>query len=448
MSKTLWILGLSLAAQTAWAADGFRLSSDELRALTRLAPGQQTELSAVPVAKNRAEALKVKRIDIYAPDARIYVIDDKGQREVPRSDWQYFVAQRGAGAAMLGFGISPDGRQVQGTLINEEGTYELRGQSGKQGLDLDVIDTRSLVPKGRETQFTCGGSLATSRELGVLAQETLPGLSKAVAGGSRQAVIAVDTDNELMLQKFSNNTSSATTYLGQLFTAMNAIYTNDVDLTLVQGTTFLRVSTTPDPFNNNDTSATQAQLVEFGNFWSANQAGTSRVLAMLISGKSSSQFSSSGIAWLLDSGNYCTQRNGTGGAYSVSQVFKFSGATGSTDVQVVAHELGHNFGLAHTHCTSQTGTQPASTNTLDACFTGESGLGCFGGTQVCPASASGRTLMSYCHLQSPGGTTCGSVTLAFHPVQITVLNSRIAANLPSCITSAGAADTVFANGFE
>jgi len=169
---------------------------------------------------------------------------------------------------------------------------------------------------------------------------------------------------------------------------------------------------------------------------------------MLISGKSSSNFGSSGIAWLLNSGVYCNQRSGLGGGYSVSQVFKFAGSTASSDVQVVAHELGHNFGLDHTHCTSLSGIQPTGSNTIDQCFTGESDFGCFAGPQVCPANASSRTLMSYCHLQSPGGVTCGNAMLAFHPTQINTLLTRINTNLPSCITPVTLNENLFKNGFE
>ena len=110
----------------------------------------------------------------------------------------------------------------------------------------------------------------------------------------------------------------------------------------------------------------------------------------------------------------------------------------SPDTRRILEGMGHKFA----------GAQPASTNTLDSCFTGESGLGCFAGPQVCPA-ASGRTLMSYCHLPSPGGTTCGSVTLAFHPVHITSLLARVATNTPACITLAAPGETpFFSNGFE
>ncbi len=450
--RALFVCSIALAASQICAAAQFELSRTELRTMTQLSTGATLDIAALPSNSQIAAKVRLKRIEIYAPGARIYLMDKTGKHEIARSDWAWFVADRSVpNAPMLSLGIAPDGSRAVGTLIAADGTFDLQGEAKSGALSLNVLEASRLAPEGQALTTSCGGAVAVSSldPLGFPIGAPNANGARTVASpnaATRQAVIAVDTDNELLNLKFANNTTNATNYLAALFAAMNVIYERDVDLTLVQGTTFLR--TTPDPFNNTDTNATQAQLVEFGNYWQSNQAATSRVLSMLISGKSSSDFGSSGIAWLLSSGVYCSQRNGTGGAYSVNQVFKFAGSTASNDVQVVAHELGHNFGVNHTHCTSLTGAQPTGTNNIDQCFTGESGAGCFAGPQSCPANASGRTLMSYCHLTSPGGVACGGVTLAFHPTQITTLLTRITANLPSCITASTSGDNIFRNGFE
>lgn len=54
--------------------------------------------------------------------------------------------------------------------------------------------------------------------------------------------------------------------------------------------------------------------------------------------------------------------------------------------------------------------------------------------------------MSYCDRESPA--TCGAVSLAFHPTQVTTLQARITTNLPSCITAVNANPILFRNGFE
>ena len=83
------------------------------------------------------------------------------------------------------------------------------------------------------------------------------------------AVIAVDTDNELMSQKFGNDTSAATDYIADLFAGMNVIYERDLNVRLLQGDTFLRIAM--DPWEEDSTgNADGAKLYEFRGYWSSN----------------------------------------------------------------------------------------------------------------------------------------------------------------------------------
>jgi hypothetical protein len=111
---------------------------------------------------------------------------------------------------------------------------------------------------------------------------------------------------------------------------------------------------------------------------------------------------------------------------------------------VSAHELGHNFGAAHSHCTNlSTGAQPTGSNDIDQCYNGDASAGCYSGPQACPAPSTVNgvgnvtgTLMSYCHLNGISG--CGT-SLVFADIQRSVLNGYIGAsyNYPACITPAG-----------
>ena len=264
---------------------------------------------------------------------------------------------------------------------------------------------------------------------------------------SRQAVIAVDTDNELMNLKFGNNPTSATNYIAALFTSMNLIYERDLDLTVVQGTTLLRPSSVTDPYPSTSATDTADQLDEFGIWWRDNQNPVSRAFVLLLSGKSNNTNVSSGIAWLVSSGLYCNAKGSPGssnvfGHYGLNRVFRFNGATASSDALVTSHEVGHNLGASHTHCTSAaTGNYDTGSNTIDQCYAGEASSGCFAGPQSCPAPQTINgvtnvtgTLMSYCHVS--GVAQCDAA-LVFAPIQQTRLRERITANFPSCITPIG-----------
>ncbi len=429
------------------------LSAAEWAQARRAAIGEAATFANLPLGESRSGEVRMRRIDIYAAGAKILLDTGDGLRELPRSDWVHFIADATVpGAPRIGLSISADGKRASGLLLADDGgSLTLDGRGDGDGLAFEVRDAKADA-HGNPTRFACDNhelswqlqSQPRFAGMAVLA----PGSTPQVA--TRTATVAVDTDNELLQLKFSNNTSSATNYLAQLFVGMNVVYERDLDLRLLQGTTILRPSNNPDPYSQSDTGA---QLTEFGTFWQNNQAAVQRAFAMLISGKASSPNSSAGIAWVLGGNNYCTSTNANGGHYSVSQVFKFQGSTAADDVLVVAHEIGHNFGAEHTHCSDAgTGAGTVASNTIDQCFNSEAGFGCFGGTEVCPAPATVNgvanvtgTLMSYCHLN--GLPNCDSSEV-FATAHRTLLSPRVVNNVANGCFAPISTANIFANGFE
>lgn len=245
-----------------------------------------------------------------------------------------------------------------------------------------------------------------------------------------------------MSVRFGNDTTAATNWIADLFATMNVMYENDLDVQLVQGTTYLRTGS--DPYTQNDSPASQADLTEFGSYWQAHYAAVPRAFAMLLSGKSSSGNSASGIAWI---NAYCHSQS-QGGSYSVNQIFTNAQVGVAFSARIVGHELGHNFGAYHTHCTNiATGGAPTASNTIDQCYRAESG--CYSGAVSCPVAGPGHplgTLMSYCNTGAPNGANCGQNVLQFHPTQVGTLSALVAQHTPSCLSAS--ADLIFANGFD
>jgi hypothetical protein len=452
----LLVLGFALLPAVAHAESA--LTADEARQALSTAVGARVQLQHLPLGVDRDGAVAMKRIEVYAPDAKIYRVEGGVRRELPRSTWMHFIADKDvAGAPRVGLSISPDGRQAQGVVFADDGhTYAVTGTPFAGGMRFTLKDARKDA-RGAPVEFNCRNDT-----LGWKSLQVPVGLLSATAGttsphsvdaASRSGVLAVDTDNELMSQKFSNNTTTATNYIAALIAGMNVIYERDLDVTLVQGTTMLR--TTADPFATTGSDII-AQLNEFGDVWVASHGGVARAFAMQLSGKSSSPNSSAGIAWVLSSPsvNYCTKTASNGGHYSVSQVFKFAGSTAAHDVLVVAHELGHNFGADHTHCSNAaTGIGGQSTATIDQCYNGEAAFGCFSGAQVCPAAGTVNgvtnvkgTLMSYCHLSGIGSCTSSEVFATAHR---TLLAPKVTNNVTlGCFTASGLVNVIFGNGFE
>lgn len=387
-------------------------------------------LEALPIAPGIRSDVIVARHEIYAPDAKIFAIGENGTSEVPRSRWIFFwgaSAEDPSTRVMLS--VDPDRGEIRGFATGPKGTWDFQPypEAGKGRSLVAPPEFFETAPETKGPTWACG-------------EEEGPGFlgfpPSAQAGGDADAittlhslVVAVDTDNEFMLNKAANNATTANNYLASLIASMSAIYERDFLVRLLQGTTTLRFSTTADPYvQNSNGNASGAELSEFSNYWSANFSGVTRGLAMMISGKQPQSNSASGIAWV---NGLCS----TGIGYSFNKVFGPAFAI-SNDAKLVGHELGHNFGSPHTHCYSPP---------IDNCFNGEGG--CYSGGTSCPAATTINgvtnvrgTIMSYCHLL--GGCASSSV---FHPTSVALLAPIIQSRVNICVfpgTSGGAGSVV------
>lgn len=415
----------------------------EAARLHEAAVGEVVSVPAFAYAADKSftAPLHLRRIEVYAGDARILVPLPGGDyRELPRSDRRFFIADGQKTASRLYLSISADGTEFEGGLFDADGTYAF---SGRVEGDRLMREHGGKLDPALSHSYTCGNQAR-------LAQPALPAdpepfaasaLKARSKGATHTAVVAVDTDNELFTGKFGDSPAgltNATNYLAALFTGMNVFYGRDLGVSLVQGTTFLRAphASGADPYVQTNAGN---QLNEISAAWLNTPAlfSINRAFVAFLSGKSSSPSSSSGIGWVVGSGSYCTAKGvvfGGGqvfGHYSVNQVFRFNGSTAANDVSLVGHEIGHNFGADHTHCSDRTtGAGDRSTNTIDQCFTGESG--CYSGPVSCPTdnSVPGRgSLMSYCHFGGGNAAGCGPSLLEFHPAQENLLGARVATNI-------------------
>jgi hypothetical protein len=451
MSKLSVGLGLALLAFASHVfAASTGISQPQLKSLAALRPGQEQRIENFPVGASRSAPVRLKAVQMYSSDARIFEIGANGKRELPRSTRVFLRGRSDDGTASIAMSLDANGSFANGAGNGPEGQFVLHAETSTSGsITLSAQSVESALPPGFQFDFKCGdeniGFVSKSHDSVEVqlakAVNSAPGVVATAPSTLRFATVAIDTDSLFMSRLFGNNTTDATNWIAGMFNTMNAMYENDLQVQLLIGTTILRTNSASDPYKNFAQGvADSTKLSFFENYWHTNESAVPRAFATLLSGLNTSTPSSCSASGIATIDAYCN----TSFSYNVVQVCTSINIdpNGAFDATIVGHELGHNFGAFHTHCTNVSdGNAPVATNTIDTCVNSEAGMGCYGGTTSCPAGGKG-TIMSYCNMG-----VCGAVQnlLQFHPTQINdVLLPEIAANTPSCL----AVDDIFKNGFE
>ena len=384
--------------------------------LATIPPGTPVIIEAWPVAPGQRRLVTVTRHDVVDRTALRLLVSPTGSASLPASSRIHLWGELDGGGRIL-LSLDPETRRLRGFVIANGTVHELV-PSGEEHLVLAAAER--LGAEGWAVQpWTCSaGAEALESPVELLARSEPPPAAPKLAGLS--AAIAFDTDTEFMQLKFGNDQAAALDYIADLVAAMNVMYERDLDVTLLQGETILRVGS--DPYNQNSGgAASSAELNEFSSYWAAHYNGIDRALAAMLSGKSPSPNSASGIAWLA---GLCSHSYG----YSFTKVFLIDYLAG--DAFVVGHELGHNFGSRHTHC---------YVPPIDECYANESG--CYQGPTSCPGGPG--TVMSYCHIAG-----CGNNLMEFGSRVIdNIVTNYLPPAIGVCIFPGGG-EELFADGFE
>ncbi len=441
------VIYANVQGETEVSPNGFKreildLSNDTISGLVSI-DEIPVVVSEWPVAPGDRQKVRFRSIQVYSPDAKVWVMDRTGKREISRSQRVHL-----AGVSLddptvrLVLSIDPMSMSLRGSVTYGNRQYSLAETSFEGLKRIEIVDNEDLLlDKGVEPRYGCAFDETPWREIRdksivipLLGGEFIKSVSL------RQIVVAVDTDNEFNWKRFSNNTGDAEDWIADLFAEMTTLYERDLNLRILKGDTTLRLDPdAPDEFDDDPytilgSPVDTPHLDEFGDYWAANMGTISRTFAMLLSGKSPNPHSSSGIAWV---DGYC-EKQSYGGGYSVSQIFTASYIPLLNSLRVIAHELGHNLGSQHTHCYSPP---------VDYCYACESG--CYSGTVACPSGGQG-TLMSYCHVQTNPAScsaTCGDNAAELHTRVSALMDTYVTAHTPSCV-SLVSDDGIFDDGFE
>ncbi len=185
---------------------------------------------------------------------------------------------------------------------------------------------------------------------------------------------------------FGSSTTNVANYLINLYNMVATLYRNEGIYTSIKAISVNTSSDVYDILAMTPNVSSHDYLYEFGDDIQNNLHGAD--LAMLVS---TVNLGLGGVAW-LDA--LCASYSGTGGhgPYSFCGIHGDWGGsvmpTFSWDIEVMTHEMGHNYGSPHTHACVWNGNMTA----IDGCYTVEGNCGNPG------TPPAGGTIMSYCHL--------------------------------------------------
>lgn len=347
-------------------------------------------LRDVPLAPNARVSLALVPIDPFASDAVVEQVVKRNGRHVRRS-----APLEAAGTFLIGsVAGEPDSRAF--LCITEAGEFGCVERAGRRFIISSGPYGRGLPTVAFDLSELPDGIISMSDWRCEAVEPPVTGEARAGEGGGdggiasaacRQIRVAFDTDEEF-LAIFSGNNAAALGYVATLSTALNAIYTRDLNARIA--TSYVRIW--PDPPDPWDRLGLVDQLVQLRSRWQI-ESPASRDMVQLLMGRSLG----GGIAWVpgICSSYAYSVASGLSGYFPTPLV---NNSAQNWDIMVSAHEIGHGLDMSHTH---------QLTPPVDGC--GSSPPDCS------VASAGQGTIMSYCHLCG-GGLT--NIRLEFHPENI------------------------------
>jgi hypothetical protein len=240
-----------------------------------------------------------------------------------------------------------------------------------------------------------------------------------------------EADYNLYRYSFNGNLTATRNYLIGVFNMVAALFQNEgIVVELAEANIWLEL----DPYRNNSSNNA---LDDFKQFWNNLGNNFNGDIAHLVCG---GPVNNGGIAYLnvLCNKQFAYGYSNVFGQYNTFPAFSF-------DVEILAHEIGHNMGSQHTHwCGWNTGAG-GTCGAIDNCGTVEATTTCPTCPSVNVTSAPGwsGTVMSYCYVVNNIGVNFSN---GFGPLPQAVI--RNAVNTGACLSTnntwTGTTDTLWA----
>ena len=380
-------------------AVGLKLDSERFEGLREARPARTSMTMPFP---DGDVALRLKRFDVRSEAFEIAVTGADGFRHVePRTRIVTYEVEG----------------EVTGTIIlfHDHIIASLRRDGRRWELNRRSGDIHALFPVDASTDdrtFTCG----------VEDQAALPpadhdsGAGEARSSALLECVeVGVEVD-QYTYQTLGSNLDDAVDWALAIIASVDQIYRNELNDLVTLEVRFLHVWISPDPYVTVVDDG-GGLLGAFNSEWNNNPNFNSIPLDLKHYLTIRSNIGTGGIAYLS---GLCNSYNaGLSGHLSTSTTYDLN--TYAWNLDVVAHEIGHNCGSSHTHWCGWPG------GPIDNCGNLEGD--CTGYTDD-PVGQLG-TIMSYCHAISGGSKNLEFHTLVEDNALIPTFNAA------SCIGSCG-----------
>ena len=341
------------------------------------APGALFRISRLRGAEGETLTLALETAPLFAADFHLYVDGrDRGNQAAAQLTLLRGTVEEWPGSSVA-LTVNSSTGAWSGYIADGARFYEIALPAGLAKSSV----ARSAVVRPAELESLAKGALSDVLEPPAgSARAASPEKKKVVVppGTEYLATLAIDSDYELF-NKFGN-VNDATDYIATMIGGVSELYFRQFGVSLA--ITSLSLYTTPDdPWNapNPHSGENADVLCEFGNYWQRSRPAKDypRNAAVFFTGKASNDIG--GQAWRSSLCDYSERPSSCSyGPYGIVVVEKRT-----RDTLVTAHELGHIFGSAHTHCYNPP---------IDMCHSGEPR--CYEGPESTPEG--GGSVMSYC----------------------------------------------------
>jgi len=386
----------------------YQLFSIDKQALANRGQAKKDLLKLDLPFKNRKLIIELVKVDIFGPDFKLTKASNPNQPLAVQAGDYYWGKVKGIKNSMAGISIFED--RIEGLLSIDGETFNL----GRLENDpFHIMYLSDDVPFEQPECLVDGNNVPDINNEDTSIPATAGNLNSVGSVG-----IYVEVDYDIYQAKGSSITN-ATNYMTAIFNEVAIIYANEsINLYISE----MKVWDVLDPYEIETNSSNR--LTAFRDNLNGNYNGDLAHLVTFDGG--------GGIAYVnvLCNSFYGVGYSGINNSYAAYPTYSWT-------VNVLAHELGHNFGSPHTHDCKWNGNNTP----IDGCGA-QAGYPANGCAITGPIPASG-TVMSYCHLLSGVGIDLNN---GFGQQPGDLIRSRVVASvnaeclLNSCVTGAACND--------